>query len=151
MIQIRRAHENEAECLTDLAARSKAHWPYDEEYLRRCRQVTIITPDDIRSWPFLVAVLEGRIQGFAGICNVKGRHMLDHLWIEPASIGRGLGRILFEESVQHAKSLGWNQFTIAADPYAEAVYLKMGAVRIGEIESKVKKGFYLPLMTYTFR
>lgn len=40
------------------------------------------------------------------------------------------------------------EFLIASDPYAEPFYLKMGAVRIGERESKIKKGFFMPLLEY---
>jgi predicted N-acetyltransferase YhbS len=76
--------------------------------------------------------------------------MFDHLWIDPPYIGQGLGRILFREGVAKAKGLGWTGFTIAADPYAEEFYKKMGAKRIGERESKLKKGFMLPLLEFNF-
>lgn len=148
MIQLRRAAENEAEFLTELASRSKSYWPYDDDYLRGCREVTQVTPDDIRLWPFIVAIEKDTIIGFAAVCEVKSENMLDHLWIDPEYVRKGVGRILFAESVKSAKNLCWSHFTIAADPYAEAFYLKMGAVRIGERESKIKKGFFLPLLEY---
>ena len=100
-------------------------------------------------WPFQVAVDGGVICGFSAVALVKGERMLDHLWLEPSHIGRGLGRALFNLSVQDARAMGWDSFTIAADPYAEKFYLKMGAVRIGERESKIRKGFLLPLLRYS--
>jgi len=149
-IKLRLAADDEAKLLSDLAGRSKSYWPYDEDYLKVCRSVTHVTAQDIQRWPFTVAACDRVIYGFSAPCEVNGENMLDHLWIEPCMIGRGLGRRLFSEAVRHAKALRWPSFTIASDPYAEHFYLKMGARRIGERESKIKKGFFLPLLEYRF-
>ena len=147
--QIRFAIEGETHLLSELASRAKSYWPYDEEYLRLCRSVVHVTPEDIRRWPFKVAA-EGETRcGFLAMCEVQGEKMLDHLWIDPRYIGKGLGRILFMEGVASAKEMGWTSFTIASDPYAEGFYLKVGARRIGERESKIKKGFFLPLLKFS--
>ncbi|MBX3033568.1 MAG: GNAT family N-acetyltransferase [Bdellovibrionaceae bacterium] len=147
-IEVRYAKESEATELSDLASRSKAYWPYDQSYLDLCRSVTHVTPEDIGKWPFLVSELQDEICGFAAISIVQGVNMLDHLWIEPKFIGKGVGRLLFNRSVEEAARIGWKSFEIAADPYAEKFYLKMGAVRIGEKESKIKPGFFLPLLKF---
>lgn len=144
------AEMHEANSLSELASRSKAHWPYDEEYLRLCRSVTHVTADDIQKWPFIVAIKQDNLCGFSAVCEVQGEKMLDHLWIDPPYIGAGLGRTLFWEAVERARKLGWLSFTIASDPYAELFYRKMGAQQIGERESKVKKGFFLPLLEFRF-
>jgi GNAT superfamily N-acetyltransferase len=112
--------------------------------------VTHVTAEDVKKWPFVVATENETLCGFSAVCEVKGEKMLDHLWIDPPYIGKGLGRVLFLEGVARAKELGWTGFTIASDPYAEAFYKKMGAIRIGERESKIKKGFYLPLLEFNF-
>lgn len=147
-ITIRDAMISEALELSDLASRSKAHWPYDKEYLDLCRSVTHVAEDDIRSWHFRVAEINKKIFGFAAVCSVKEEYMLDHLWIEPEVIGSGIGKALFQDAVTCAKRMGWTKFTIAADPYAEKFYIKMGAKRIGERESKIRPGFFLPLLEY---
>ncbi len=149
-VQIRIAEVHEANALSELASRSKSYWPYDEEYLRQCRSVPHVTGEDIQKWPFIVAVAQGKLCGFSAVCEIKGEKMLDHLWIDPLYIGSGLGRTLFLEAVDNAKKLGWSSFTIASDPYAEPFYKKMGAKRIGERESKIKKGFFLPLLEFRF-
>lgn len=148
--KMRLAVRGEADVLSELASRSKAYWPYDPEYLQLCRSVTHVTEEDIQKWPFIVATQKTSICGFSAACEVKGERMLDHLWIDPSYIGKGLGRLLFLEGVARAKGLGWSSFTIASDPYAEAFYVKMGAKRIGEKESKLKKGFFLPLLELKF-
>lgn len=147
---VRLAHESEAHLLNELANRSKAYWPYDADYLDLVRSIVHVTSDDIRAWPFSVAVENKRICGFSAVCESGGERMLDHLWIEPTHIKKGFGQALFIEGVKSAKELGWSMFTIASDPYAENFYIKMGANRIGEKESKVKKGFFMPLLEYRF-
>jgi len=145
-VKIRDALATEAKYLSDLSARSKAYWPYDKEYLTQAAQVTHVTENDILSWHFRVAVYDGKILGFSGMAPVKNEYMLDHLWIEPEYIDKGIGQVLFEDAVLSAKRMGWTRFTIASDPYAEKFYLKQGAKRIGERESKIKPGFFLPLL-----
>ena len=147
---LRTAFKHEAMQLSDLASRSKAYWPYDKEYLELCRRVTHVTQEDILKWPFIVATQKDSLCGFAAVCEIKGEKMLDHLWIDPPFIGKGLGRVLFAEGVARAKELGWSSFTIASDPYAEEFYKKIGARRIGQRESKIKKGFFLPLLEFNF-
>lgn len=107
-----------------------------------------MTCEDILLWHFRVAELEGEIIGFAAMAPVNGEYMLDHLWIEPGFIGKGIGTELFQDAIICAKRMGWTRFIIAADPYAENFYLKQGAKRIGERESKVWPGFFLPLLEF---
>lgn len=146
---IRCARKEEALFLTELAARSKAHWPYDQEYLFEAARVTQVRAEDLENGVFRVAEMSKKVVGFYGLAIVKKEKMLDHLWIEPEFIGKGLGRALFLDAVNETKKLAWSSFTIAADPYAEGFYLKQGAVRIGERESKVRPGFFLPLLKFS--
>lgn len=71
---------------------------------------------------------------------------LDALFIHPEYIGKGLGRVLWLELLRKAKQLHMEELMIDSDPYAEAFYLKMGAKRIGEIQSTVFTERYLPLL-----
>lgn len=148
--EIRPADDHEAMQLSDLASRSKSYWPYEDSYLAVVRSTTHIIPEYISNWPVTVASKNNELCGFTAICTVNGKNMLDHLWIDPNFIGQGLGRRLFSESVIKANALGWKRFLIASDPYAEAFYLKMGAIRVGEQESKIKQGFFMPLLEYSF-
>ena len=147
-ITIRDAIPSEAKYLSDLTARSKSHWPYDQEYLKQAALATQVTEEDIRFWYFRVAESEGNILGFYGLAPVNNEYQLDHLWIEPKYIGQGIGKILFADAVLYAKKSGWTKFTIVADPYAENFYLKQGAQRIGKRESKIKPGFFLPVLEF---
>jgi ribosomal protein S18 acetylase RimI-like enzyme len=147
-IEIRLARKEEADMLSELAIRSKSYWNYDQDYLNLCRSVLTVTKEEIKQWPFIVAVANNHICGFAAICETKGEQRLNHLWVDPATFKRGIGKILFMECIRQAKLLDWSQIIIESDPYAEDFYRKMGAEKIGERESLIKKGIFLPLFRY---
>lgn len=69
------------------------------------------------------------------------------MFIKPAVIGTGLGRMLWEHAVRSASERGFHRLTLESDPHAEPFYLHMGVTRIGERE--VALGRVLPLMRTT--
>jgi hypothetical protein len=75
---------------------------------------------------------------------------LEHLWIDPPLIGNALGRLLFKAACTLSRSLGWTSFQIVTDANAEGFYLKLGARRIGDFESEVMPGLFLPLLEFQF-
>jgi len=149
-ITVRVANENEASFLSGLAMRSKSYWPYSFNYLEKCIGVLKITPEDIRNWPVSVSELNGEAVGFFALKPVNGENRLDHLWIDPRFIGRGIGKSLFQEAILAGKKIGWHQLRIAADPYAEPFYTKMGAKKIGSVQSRIKPDLFLPHMEMQF-
>ena len=75
--------------------------------------------------------------------------LLEHLWVLPEAMGRGIGRALFSHAVQRAKALGVQAIRIESDPYAEKFYERMGARRVGENRSEVDGQVrLLPVMQY---
>lgn len=149
-ISLRKAEVNEYSFLSGLAIRSKSYWPYPADYLQKCIEVLKITEDDIRSWPASVAIKKNEVVGFFALKTVSGENTLDHLWIDPRFIGKGVGTILFRAAIKEAKEIGWNNFRIAADPFAESFYLKMGAKTIGAVQSRIKPDLFLPHMEIFF-
>ena len=55
-------------------------------------------------------------------------------------MGQGVGRALWDAAVAVARTLPFDELRLAADPNAEAFYERMGARRIGEVESEVVNG-----------
>ena len=51
--------------------------------------------------------------------------------------GEGPGTALFEHARAAARAAGLGVLQIDADPNAEAFYLHMGAVRVGEVRSEI--------------
>ena len=145
---IRPARPEEAAALSDLALRAKAHWGYDNAFLKACRAeltVTAVVMVDRRTF-----VLEesGRILGFYQLTLDAGIADVAFFFIDPPAIGHGLGARLWEHLVAEAKRCGATKLTIEADPYAEAFYKKMGAETVGTAPSASIPGRTLPLMEF---
>lgn len=142
---IRPARPDEAALLSDLALRSKGHWPYDAAFLEACRAELTLTPGYIDTHPVYVCEEQGRVIGFYALRDKPPGGELDDLFVEPVAIRRGHGKRLFLHAVERAKDRGWSEMTIEADPYAEPFYLAMGAVRVGEVPSGSIPGRVIPL------
>jgi GNAT superfamily N-acetyltransferase len=141
---IRPARAGEAATLTELAMRSKAHWGYDPAFMAVLRPILTITEDDLVASPVWVLDDGGAPVGLYRLTGRPPRGELEDLWLDPAAIGHGRGRRLFEHARRTAAQLGFAELQIEADPNAEGFYAAMGATRIGERRSP--SGRTLPLM-----
>ena len=155
-VSIRRAGESEATSLapllTALCRRSKASWGYPPELLARWVDDLHIEPDDIVRDVVLIAESQARaIEGFARVSARADHSQLKDLWVEPPGMGQGVGRALWNAAVVVARTMPFDELRFAADPNAEAFYERMGARRIGEVESEVVNGRRLPLMAFDLR
>ncbi len=139
-MEVRPARPSEAEALTELALRSKGHWGHDAAFLERCRPELTVTPADIASGTVLVAEHDGGVAGFAAV-RTEPPAELEMLFVEPAAMGRGVGRALLEA----ARRAAGTDLMIESDPQAEAFYLRHGARRIGRRTSP-STGRELPLL-----
>ena len=146
LANIRPARTDEAQLLSALALRSKARWGYAPSFLAACREALTLTPAYIEENAVYVLENDGIIGFYALRATDAGGRELDYLYLEPSAIGRGYGKLLWQHAVTMARQLGWPDFAIAADPHAEPFYLRMGARRIGEIESEAEAGRRLPLL-----
>lgn len=147
-IDMRPARAEEAEALSRLALRSKAHWGYDAEFLDACRSVLTFGPHELGPRRATVAQELGRVVGFYTLEGMPPVGELGNLWIEPTQLRRGVGRRLWEHAVSAARDIGFTAVLIDADPHAESFYLAMGAERSGAVESTVAPGRLLPRLRY---
>lgn len=137
-MHVRPARSGEEAALTELALRSKAHWGYDDAFLAACRDELTIRPEHISRID--VADLDGEV---VGMVRLEAESVED-LFVEPESIGTGVGGVLFRHVVRRASAEGMARLRIDADPNAEGFYAAMGAVRIGESPSGSIPGRMLP-------
>jgi N-acetylglutamate synthase-like GNAT family acetyltransferase len=151
MLVFQRARPEDAAALTELALRSKAHWGYDAEFIEDCRAALTIKPSEIERTPYYSLVEDGQTVGFYGLTILTTAIELSFLFIEPAAIGKGHGRRLFDHAVASARELGGSILLIESDPNAEGFYAAMGAERIGELPSPVRRERPLPLYRYYVR
>jgi GNAT superfamily N-acetyltransferase len=147
---IRQAREDEANLLTSLTLRSKAHWGYDAAFMADA--VEDLTFRAAKFQPdFHVYVIEEqkKIIGFCSLIpiDLKTVELFD-LFVEPEFIGKGYGKQLWDHAVTIARRYHFRILVLTADPFAEAFYLRQGAVRAGEKASNIRPDRMLPLMTY---
>jgi len=134
---IARASEGDAEALSALALRSKSHWGYPESWLEEWRPQLTISGETIASSPVFVVRAGEATLGFYALELQGPKASLDHLWIDPPAIGRGLGRLLFEHARSEAARCGVSLLEIDSDPNAEPFYKATGAVRVGTVPAPV--------------
>ena len=141
---IRRARPDEADALSALAARSKAHWGYDAAFLERVRDAMTLHPEDVdRHEVWVLESSSGTPIGYHRVISGDPAELED-LWVDPSSIGSGAGRLLFEHAVEVARRGSASALEIDADPNAVGFYERMGAVQIGETPSTLIPGRTLP-------
>ncbi|MFF5722679.1 GNAT family N-acetyltransferase [[Kitasatospora] papulosa] len=146
MTYVRRGHPEDAAALTALALRSKAHWGYDAAFMAACRDELAVRPAEMATRRTAVAERDGRILGFTMLDGEPPRGALGMMFVEPDTMGTGVGRLLFQDVVARARRLRFTLLTIDADPHAEPFYTAMGAVRVGTAPSGSVPGRMLPLL-----
>ncbi|WP_309246816.1 GNAT family N-acetyltransferase [Streptomyces somaliensis] len=134
-VSVRAGRPEEAAELSALALRSKAHWGYDDAYLAACADELRLTPADTARRRVRVAEAGGRIVGVAVLDGEPPRADLGMLFVDPPSIGHGVGRLLYRHVLAEAGRIGCERVTVAADPHAEPFYLAMGARRVDPVPS----------------
>ena len=144
--RIRRARPDEADALTALAGRSKAHWGYDADFLDRVSDAMRLHADEIgRHEVWVLESSSGTPIGYHRVIPGEPAELED-LWVEPSAIGSGAGRRLLAHALEVARTEGASAIEIDADPHAVGFYERMGAIRIGETPSTLIPGRVLPRM-----
>jgi GNAT superfamily N-acetyltransferase len=135
---IRRATLEQHKRLTQITYAAKKHWGYPERWMEIWKDALTITPDFITDNEVYAAMVESEVAGFYALIAAEGKMLLEHMWVDPAYIGTGIGKQLFNHAMEVATSLNASVIEIESDPNAEGFYKRMGARRIGEIESEIE-------------
>ena len=146
MIQLRDARQNELPALSELCLRSKAVWGYDDAFMTACRTELTLRPDELQSTYLQVAVRDSTVVGLAQVKVADTDADLLKLFVEPALLRSGVGRLLFEWATARARGLGAVRMIIEADPGAAPFYERMGARYAGLAPSQSIPGRVLPRM-----
>ena len=131
-----------AECgsLSALALRSKAYWGYDPVFLQACRTELAVDPKAAAAGRVVVLVEEDTPLGFYALSPGE-RHdeaEISLLFVEPAVIGHGIGRVLWEHAVTKARREGLKRLKVLSDPFALGFYRAVGATLSGKVRSPVR-------------
>jgi len=135
---IKRAQSQDAETLTEIALDAKRHWGYPESWIKHWKSDLTISPEFITQHHVYVAEDEGEIRGFYALCESDNKAELEHMWVRPAYIGTGIGKELFLDAMERASNMNVSEIELSADPNAAGFYERMGAKKIGEVESDVE-------------
>ncbi len=146
MIQLRDALQDELSTLNELCLRSKAVWGYDDAFMTACRAELTLRPDELQSTHIQVAERDFIVVGFAQVKLSGTEADLLKLFVEPALLRSGVGRLLFNWATDMARRLGAVRMTIEADPGAAPFYEHMGAQYAGFAPSQSIPGRMLPRM-----
>lgn len=131
-MELSRAIPADAAELTRIAHAAKRHWGYPEEWIAKWSSALTVTAEFIAAHPTVIARLDGQSVGFAALTGLGRQLRLEHLWVLPPFMRRGIGRALFYEVSRLGRAAGWSVLQIVSDPNAESFYLRRGARRIGE-------------------
>lgn len=144
---ILRARVEHGPALTALAHRAKRHWGYPEAWIEAWRDDLEIGPrllDDEEVWMVLAEgpgptapgpTAPGADEPLACMALVAIDGPLfgvEHMWVDPAAHGRGLGRRLFAHAAERARERGARELEILSDPNAAGFYRRLGCVDVGE-------------------
>lgn len=145
-IATRSAGMDEAQQLSDLCWRSKAHWGYDSQFMEQCREALTVRAEWIRRGWVVVAELDGDVAGVAAIAPDGPDFEVAVFFVDPPFMGKGVGGALFKALIARARLKRVGRLTILSDPHAESFYRKMGAQRVGTEPSDAIAGRSLPLL-----
>jgi GNAT superfamily N-acetyltransferase/hypoxanthine phosphoribosyltransferase len=130
-MHIVRAKPEDADALTQIALCAKRHWGYPDSWMENWRDVLAVDMESIRRDEVYVAIINDEMLGFYTLAAEGEKLYLEHLFVLPKAMGRGIGRRLFGHALNRATEKGFVSLDIESDPHAEGFYLRMGAGRIG--------------------
>ncbi|MFN7571426.1 MAG: GNAT family N-acetyltransferase [Betaproteobacteria bacterium] len=138
-VRIRAAQPSETGALTELALAAKAAWGYDSAQLAAWRPLLAVTAQQLTEQPAYVAEDRDERLGFYSLHLANARWELDNLWVAPAWMQLGVGRLLLAHAVRVARSRGATELRIDADPNAEPFYLRCGAERHSTVPAPISR------------
>jgi N-acetylglutamate synthase-like GNAT family acetyltransferase len=133
---IRPANADEIDVLSQIAMEAKRYWDYPPEVIDSWHSTLTLEATHIDFAPPFVADQDGEVVGFYQL--IPGdRIELEHLWVKPKYMHKGIGKELMAHAITSAKKRGAKKMLIDADPHATAFYLSCGAYRVGETHEPV--------------
>jgi GNAT superfamily N-acetyltransferase len=133
-VAVRQGREEDFSRLREIAVDAKAHWGYDRARVEDWALQGDFEPESMRERLVYVAEAESEPVGWAALIPRGEVGWLEDLWVEPAWIGRGVGRLLFEHVADRARELGAKRLEWEAEPNATGFYERMGAAYIRDSE-----------------
>jgi len=146
---VRQANTDEADILTKISFASKGYWGYPKEFYDIWSDELTINSDYIQKNDVFVIENEDSILGYYSIVELRDNieisgvriskgFWLEHMFVEPKSIGKGLGTAMFHHLRKRCRSRGILELGILADPHSKGFYEKMGCRYNCEFPSTIR-------------
>lgn len=136
-MNIRRALASEAPALSALAFESKAHWGYSAAQMGLWRKALTISGSEIECSETFTVEDNGTLLGFCSLHRKAKTLKIEHFWVAPKHLRKGVGRVLMAACVDLAGRSGAERIEIDSDPHAEGFYLACGATRVGAVPAPI--------------
>lgn len=148
IIDTRLAMADEAEALHDLSIRSKAHWCYDTDFMALVTSKLHLREEWFLAGRVILAMVKGSIAGVVAVMPPDRALVseLEHLFVDPQAIGRGVGTALLEKAENLLRNENAKALRATSDPHAQTFYERRGFVKIGDAPSDAIPGRKLPIL-----
>lgn len=142
---IEKAQKEDCPTLSRISKAAKAYWDYPPEWLAMWETDLTITEEDLEQFQVFKLVEDQKILGYCVISENGPILEIEHLWVLPEQIGRGLGKYLLENVLKRVVQKSHTTLTVIADPNAVGFYEKFGLKWVRYIPSQ-PEGRQLPVM-----
>ena len=126
--------------LNDILLKSKAHWGYSHDFLSKYMSNYGISESTYKN-----ALLTG---DYIVSQNKENQVELDHFFIDPAHIRKGLGLRMRHDLLENLSTCKVSHFIIWSDPNSLGFYEKLGCVIKSYRDSPLAKNRRLPVLEY---
>jgi len=146
---LRKAKGNENKTLTDISFAAKRYWDYPDEYFDVWQDELTVSEAYIEDNVVFVvenesvsiayySIIEVEEDFFAGETKVEKGVWLEHMFVLPQYIGKGIGKAMYAHMQQQCRDNGVVEIRIFSDPNAKGFYERMGARYLGERPSGIE-------------
>jgi GNAT superfamily N-acetyltransferase len=144
-LRIRRAEAADGERLREITAVAKALWDYDPQPVAVWAAQLDFSATALAARETHVAEQGDRIVAYAALVQKGETVILDDLWVDPSSIGEGIGARLFTVALERVRELRAKRLEWESEPNAVGFYEKMGGRWLRDSEPS-SWGRILPVM-----
>ncbi len=146
-MKIEKSIRTDSKRLTELTIRSKSHWGYSRQQIKKWRDELTVSEDYITEKEVYKLIdSKDNIIGYYSYFKIDEEKIkLENLFVEPEFIGCGYGQMLMNDFIKRIRKKRTEKVVLDSDPNAENFYKKLGFKVIGKLETSIE-GRFLPIM-----